>query len=118
MYQISKSFHFSASHQLNGLEKDHPCSRLHGHNYVVTIVLRSEGLDPNGFVLDYGELKPIKDFIDNSLDHRHLNKVMVFNPTAENIARMIYQKFIGQFKSLYAVKVKETDKTEAIYYAE
>ena len=37
MYIISKEYHFSASHQLHDLPEDHPCHRLHGHNYVVEV---------------------------------------------------------------------------------
>ncbi|HBX20870.1 MAG TPA: 6-pyruvoyl tetrahydrobiopterin synthase, partial [Porphyromonadaceae bacterium] len=64
MYKISKEFSFSAAHQLKGLPDDHPCSRLHGHNYVVRIHLRSEKLSENGFVRDYNDLKPVKSYID------------------------------------------------------
>ncbi|HUM68046.1 MAG TPA: 6-carboxytetrahydropterin synthase, partial [Chloroflexota bacterium] len=39
MYTISKQFHFSASHQLNGLPLEHQCARLHGHNYEVELIL-------------------------------------------------------------------------------
>ena len=39
MYTIAKQFTFSASHQLDHLPEDHQCARLHGHNYVVEIVL-------------------------------------------------------------------------------
>jgi 6-pyruvoyl-tetrahydropterin synthase len=41
-YTISKEFAFSAAHHLNGLPPSHPCSRVHGHNYVVRVVLRRE----------------------------------------------------------------------------
>ena len=44
MYRITKEFHFSASHQLKDLPDDHPCARMHGHNYVVVIELAGEGL--------------------------------------------------------------------------
>lgn len=116
MYTISKEFMFSASHQLKGLPEGHPCSRVHGHNYTVKIELKSKTLDERGFVLDYGELRPIKDWIDSNLDHRHLNDVMgVLNPTAENIATFIYYTFKRDFPLLFAVEVSETPKTNARY---
>jgi 6-pyruvoyltetrahydropterin/6-carboxytetrahydropterin synthase len=120
MYEISKEFHFSASHQLHGLEKGHPCSRVHGHNYVVIVHLRSEQLNKQGFVKDYGELKPIKDYIDKEFDHRHLNDVLIQNPTAENIAKYLYEvgKYDFEMNQLYAVTVKETPKTKATYYGD
>lgn len=116
MYTISKEFHFSASHQLHGLPQGHPCGRMHGHNYVVIVVLYGMTLDNTGFVLDYGELKPIKEFIDNELDHRHLNDVMGdIQPSAENIARFLFKAFQAQFPKLRSISVKETPKTIATY---
>jgi 6-pyruvoyltetrahydropterin/6-carboxytetrahydropterin synthase len=116
MYIINKEFHFSASHILSGLKTDHPCSRLHGHNYVVNIFLRSEKLDETGFIIDYGALKPIKHYIDDVLDHRHLNDILTFNPTAENLSKHFYDLFKPQFPALFKVQVSETPKTNATYY--
>lgn len=115
MYKISKQFTFSASHQLTGLGEDHPCARLHGHNYVVTVHLKAEKLDSTGFVKDYRALSVMKDYIDNQLDHRHLNDILTANPTAENIACYLYSIFKEDIPELYAVEVSETPKTSAIY---
>jgi 6-pyruvoyltetrahydropterin/6-carboxytetrahydropterin synthase len=51
VYRIAKTFHFSASHVIEGLPESHPCGRLHGHNYEVTLVLESDRLDRVGFVV-------------------------------------------------------------------
>lgn len=118
MYKISKQFSFSASHILLGLPEDHPCSRLHGHNYTITVHLKSDTLDETGFVKDYRELKFVKEYIDTHLDHRHLNDVLKVNPTAENIAKELFDIFVKQLPQLYAVEVSETPKTTAIYEAE
>lgn len=72
MYRISKAFAFSASHRLGHLPDGHPCARLHGHNYAVEVDLESALLNGDSFVRDYGELRALQDFIDNTLDHRHL----------------------------------------------
>lgn len=114
MYEISKRFEFSASHQLRGLPRGHQCGRLHGHNYVVEIVLRSATLDRRGFVRDYGELAPLKAFLDRRFDHRHLNTI-IRQPTAENIARLIYKWAAPRWPEVYAVRVSETPKTWATY---
>ncbi len=115
MYKISKQFAFSASHQLNGLGDDHPCARLHGHNYVITVHLKANELDATGFVKDYRALSIVKEYIDNVLDHRHLNDIISTNPTAENIAFHLYQVFKQEIPELFAVEVSETPKTSAIY---
>lgn len=120
MYFISKRFGFSASHVLHGLPNGHPCSRLHGHNYEVEVVFRAPGLDAVGFVLDYRELDRFKQWLDRSLDHRHLNDVMGENPTAENLAALLYKTVTNLFPTthLAGVRVKETDKTMATFQAE
>jgi len=115
MYKISKQFSFSASHQLDLLPEDHPCARLHGHNYVITVHLKSEALDEYGFVKDYKSLKPVKQFIDKTLDHRHLNDQLSLPPTSENIARFLYDRFKPEIPELYAVEVSETPHTSCIY---
>lgn len=116
MYKISKQFFFSAAHSLFGLPDDHPCSRLHGHNYVVTVYLKSNTLTEQGFVRDYTELNIVRDYIDNKLDHRNLNDIMQpLNSSAENIAKMLFDVFKPKLPELYAVEVSETPKTSAIY---
>jgi len=115
MYKISKQFSFSASHVLDLLPEDHPCARLHGHNYVITIHLKSATLDEYGFVKDYTDLKMVKQFIDETLDHRYLNDQMSVTPTSENIARFLYDRFKPEIPELYAVEVSETPQTSCIY---
>lgn len=114
-YTITKEFHFSAAHQLNELPPEHKCARLHGHNYIVVVVLCSEILDQYGFVVDYGDLSVVKEYIDDVLDHRNLNDILETPTTAENIAAHIYHRFKSHFPQLKEVRVSETPKTWAIY---
>jgi 6-pyruvoyltetrahydropterin/6-carboxytetrahydropterin synthase len=117
-YTITKDFEFSASHQLTGLSGGHPCSRLHGHNYIVRIKLRSKDLDATGFVVDYGELWPLRDLIHEELDHQHLNDVLDRNPTSENLAKYIHDWCVDNaYPSwpIQSVSVSETPKTWATY---
>ena len=121
---ISKDFAFSASHQLEGLPEDHQCSRLHGHNYIFRISVTGEVRAP-GFVVDYAELKPINEWIDQHLDHRHLNDVFDFNPTAENmaghVADMVAQRLAkAGYRNVIDVNVavSETPKTWATVHAQ
>ncbi len=116
MYRIWKEFHFSASHQLTGVPEGHPCARLHGHNYVVEVELQSETLDSAGFVRDYLELGAFKAYVDDMLDHRHLNEVLGDHMvTAEQLARHFYDWCHARWPEVCAVRVKETPKTTAEY---
>jgi 6-pyruvoyltetrahydropterin/6-carboxytetrahydropterin synthase len=110
MYTISKEFQFSASHQLLGLDKDHSCSRIHGHNYILRVFLRGE-LNKDGFVQDFTDLKPVSDWIENTVEHRHLNEVFDFQTSVENMSKYVYDIFKPQFPQLVAVEMSETPKT-------
>ena len=116
MYRITKEFHFSASHQLCGLPEDHPCARLHGHNYIAEVELSGEELDANGFVVDYRELAPLKQWIDEALDHWHLNEVFGHDKvTSEFLAKTVYDFCKAHWPQTSAVRVSETPKTWAEY---
>ncbi|MEE2037109.1 6-carboxytetrahydropterin synthase QueD [Nocardiopsis sp. CT-R113] len=116
-FGISKQFTFSASHRLDGLGPDHKCGRLHGHNYVVELTLSvgTDALSEVGFVRDYGDLKDFSRWLDAELDHRHLNDIVSFNPTAENLCRWLFERWASRYPELSAVRVSETVKTWAEY---
>lgn len=125
MYTITKRFEFAAAHQLMGLAPDHQCSRLHGHNFSLEVVLRSSRLDATGFVLDYGKLDFIKTMLDKLVEHRFLNDVFPdLQPSAENLAYHFFHMIAAELTILvggasvdllHAVRIKETDKTCAEY---
>ncbi|MFJ6701068.1 6-pyruvoyl trahydropterin synthase family protein [Streptomyces sp. NPDC091272] len=117
-FTISKEFHFSASHRLEDLVEGHPCGRLHGHNYTVEMELAAldDALDKTGFVRDYGDLSPFSSWLDAEVDHRHLNDLLTDrNPSAENLARWIYETWSDRYPELSAVRLSETPKTWAEY---
>ena len=115
MYTITKEFHFSAAHQLDGLPPTHQCARLHGHNYIVVVELQAQELDEHGFVRDYGDLAELKHYIDGFLDHKNLNDLFVIPTTAENIAKHLFSVCEDWWPELTAVRVSETPKTWAEY---
>lgn len=114
-YTISKAFTFSAAHRLTGLPADHPCARLHGHNYRFETVLEADHLSPVGFVRDYTEMAQLRAWIEETFEHRCLNDVVGFNPTAENLAEYIFCKCREAWPELVAVRVSETEGTWAEY---
>lgn len=116
MYRIAKSYHFSASHVLVGLPQDHPCARLHGHNYVVEVELTSASLNHVGFVRDYRELDALKKYIDDEIDHRHLNEILGDDgTTAEQLARHFYDWCKPRWPEVSAVRISETPRSWAEY---
>ncbi len=79
MYIVRKRLEISASHHLN-LSYTSKCENLHGHNWIVIVWCRSKQLNPDGMVVDFAH---IKQMIQEKLDHKNLNEVLSFNPTAE-----------------------------------
>lgn len=107
MYYVSKRMEISASHSLN-LNYESKCSELHGHNWIITVFCRSEELNENGMVCDFTH---IKKRIADKLDHKNLNNVLLFNPTAENMARWIVEQIPHAYKAI----VQESEGNEATY---
>lgn len=113
MFTITKEFSFSASHALCHLPAEHPCHNLHGHNYKVKLELRANEL-ADGFVVDYRKLQFVKDWIDSTLDHKHLNDIYPMT-TVECMSREIFNHIKPHLPELYAVELSETDKTNCRY---
>lgn len=107
MYIVRKTFEFSAAHALK-LDYKSPCTELHGHNWVVTVECRAEELDNNGMVVDFSV---IKHTIISKLDHKNLNKVLPFNPTAENLAKWI----VDNIPNCYRCEIRESEDNWAAY---
>ena len=116
MYTIAKQFSFSASHIIGGLPPEHPCARLQGHNYEVEVILQMASLDGVGFVRDYRELSALKDYLDATVDHRHLNEVLGHDrTTAEVLSKWLYDWCKALWPEVVAVRVRETPRTWAEY---
>lgn len=116
MYRITKEYHFCASHNLTYMEDGHPCKRIHGHNYIVEVELQSETLNEYGFIREYNELNELKNYIDENLDHRHLNDVLGDeNVTSERLAKHFFDWCKERWPETTAVRVRETPKVMAEY---
>jgi 6-pyruvoyltetrahydropterin/6-carboxytetrahydropterin synthase len=107
MFSVTQELAFCYGHRL--LDYPGKCGRLHGHNGLARITLRKEQLDAQGMVADFDAIeRSMREFLDESIDHRLLLQrqdplvpalraagepfvAVDFNPTAENIARYIFE---------------------------
>ena len=98
---------FASAHSLRDYPGD--CSRLHGHNWQVEVMVSSQVLDESGIAIDFREIKKQTKSVVKRLDHQYLNEIKPFdvlNPTAENIAKYFFDE-IGILTNDENVKVKE-----------
>ena len=107
MYTVIKRMEISASHSLY-LSYPSKCQNLHGHNWIITVYCRARELNSDGMVTDFSH---IKRTVKEQLDHKNLNEVLPFNPTAENIACWICKQVPNCFK----VEVQESEGNMAVY---
>ncbi len=109
MYEVIKKLEISAAHYLK-LSYPSPCTNLHGHNWQVTVYLKSETLNSDGMIMDF---KHIKEKIQNKFDHKVINEHVDFNPTAENLAKFICNELAPY---CWRVDVCESENNTASYY--
>ncbi|MDR2777378.1 MAG: 6-carboxytetrahydropterin synthase [Rickettsiales bacterium] len=107
MYYIKKTLEISASHRVT-IGQDGECEDPHGHNWIIVVYCKSENLTENGMVVDFNDIKRI---VRSKLDHKNLNEVLAFNPTAENIAKWV----VDNVPHCYRATVQETRDNEASY---
>ncbi len=107
MFYVKKRLEIAASHRLI-LNYESKCENIHGHNWIITLFCMSDELNSDGMVIDFTE---IKEKIHGVIDHKDLNEVLPFNPTAENIA----QWCVDQVESAYKCTVQESEGNIATY---
>lgn len=103
--RLDVEFYFAAAHRLPRYEG--PCFRLHGHNYKFFVGLEGEVDPATGMIIDFGVLKQaVQEQVLARVDHRNLNDVLE-NPTAENIARWIWEVLASHLPGLVEVRLYE-----------
>ena len=131
MFRVTKEIHFCYGHRL--LDYAGKCRHLHGHNGRAVIALEAETLDALGMVTDFSVIKQVLGkWIDDALDHRmllHKDDPIIpelrkqgepfveldVNPTAENLAKLIYDRAVSQGLPVVEVTLWETESSFATY---
>src|SRR5574343_857648 len=84
MFTVTKTIEVSIGHCLT-LPYKSPCQNPHGHNLKIFVSVSGEVLTEYGMIVDFSEIKKIV----MQMDHKNLNDLFNFNPTAEKIAQWI-----------------------------
>ncbi|OGF52333.1 MAG: 6-carboxytetrahydropterin synthase QueD [Candidatus Firestonebacteria bacterium GWA2_43_8] len=120
MFELNVEDEFASAHYLRGYKGK--CERVHGHNYRVMITVKAKVLNKIGLAVDFTELKVELKKVMEILDHNLLDELPYFkkiNPSAENIAKYIYDSLSKPLKArkvkLYKVTVWETARASASY---
>ncbi len=134
MFEVTREIRFCYGHRL--LHHAGKCRHLHGHNARARVTVTAKELDDLGMVVDFGEIKSkLGAWINEQLDHRLLLQrddplvsvlrqngepvfVMEDNPTAENIARLIFQRARSVGLAVTRVELWETEECFAAYRAD
>jgi 6-pyruvoyltetrahydropterin/6-carboxytetrahydropterin synthase len=124
MFEVTIEETFAAGHALRNYRGK--CENVHGHNYRCQVTLAGAELDSIGLLVDFVELKRVVHSVLDRMDHQWLNDFPPFdvlNPSAENMAKYIYDQVSEGLKDtkgvrLGAVKLWETDTASATYRAD
>lgn len=131
MFQVTREIEFCYGHRL--LNYEGKCKYLHGHNGTAVIAVEASDLDNRGMVLDFSDIKTVvANWIEENLDHRMILcredpvvplleaqgeplYLLDANPTAENIAKLIFDKTIEAGFPIVEARLWETPKCFATY---
>jgi 6-pyruvoyltetrahydropterin/6-carboxytetrahydropterin synthase len=131
MFRVSRELDFCYGHRL--LNHGGKCRHLHGHSARAVIAVESSRLDDCGMVLDFAEIKrTIGGWIDEHLDHRMILQrsdplaallahqgeplyLMDEPPTAENLARLIFELAAGRGFPIVECQLWESQQSWATY---
>ena len=130
-HKVTKTIDFCYGHRL--MEYDGKCKQLHGHNGLLEVDIEGDALDHRGMVMDFTDVRNIiKSWVDEHLDHKMLLRsddpvipslrelgeplyLLDVNPTAENIARHIFENAREHGLALTEVRLWETPSSYATY---
>lgn len=112
MYKLNLEHTFCAAHKLEHAYSKECNENVHGHNWRVCVEIRVNHL-VNGMIVDF---KKIKEVI-NQLDHKNLNSILEFEPTAENLSKFLHDEIssIVSQPNKISITVYEADKASITY---
>jgi len=118
-FELKQHFQIESARFLPNLDKNHPCSNMHGHSFKIILSITGPLLPEFGWVIDYHEITKVMSPILTLLDHKVLNDVPgLLNPTSEHLAKWLFENIKEKIPQLKSVNISETSNTECIYPAQ
>jgi len=128
---LTKVFYFNAAHQYGhedwsdekNWEVFGPDSKIHGHNYILEVMVKGSINEETGFIVDLGHLKNIvKTHVIDILDHSQFDVEVDWfksrQPSSENLVKFIWDQIEPRLKSasLHRIRLRETPTIFTDYY--
>ena len=114
--EVYKTFAIESARSLPKLPDEHPCSKVHGHSFKITLTVEGEIDQTTGFVMDFSDIDSAFRPIYEIIDHAYLNDIKgLEDPSSENLCRWIWKQLSPSLKGLKQIEIKETESTGCIY---
>ena len=128
---LTKLFYFNAAHQYGHKdwsdEKNQnvfgPDSKVHGHNYILEVMVTGEVDEDTGFIVDLGHLKKIvNEHVVDVLDHSQFDKDIPWfegkQPSTEVLVVFIWEEIVKHLEgcTLHRIRIEETPTIYTDYY--
>lgn len=113
---LRRKFDFESAQHLPSFPEGHKCRRMHGHSFVLEVVVTG-AVDPKtGLFYDHGKIAGAVRPILEKLDHHCLNDVPgLENPTLELMAKWFWEKLSPQLPGLSEITLHETPRASCTY---
>jgi len=113
---VYKKFNIESARSLPHVNQSHPCSRVHGHSFEITIKVKGSLDEKTGFVIDFEDIQNAFNPISSLLDHSYLNDIEgLENPTSENLCIYIWNEIKPSLPNIFEIEIKETKLTGCVY---
>lgn len=108
---ISRTYELQCAHHLPNVSNDHKCRRVHGHTWLVDVLVGGD-IDPaRGWFLDFADVDSIWNaYIHEVIDHRDLND-FIPNPTTENLCAWIASQLVPHLPGLVSISARENRRS-------
>ena len=114
--RLERSYRFEAAHFLPKVPAGHKCARMHGHSYLVEVVIEGEVDPETGWVMDFAQIDEHVMPLVKQVDHQVLNEIEgLANPTSELLAIWVWKRLAPTLPGLTEVVVSETPTSRCSY---